>query len=56
MTRADRLFWSWLSRRWSVVGTASEPGGLSFNDWQPLDAETWAVLERVKRRASVPNR
>jgi transcriptional regulator with XRE-family HTH domain len=40
----------------SVVGTANEPGGLSFNDWQPLDAETWGVLERVKRRASSPNR
>ena len=24
----------------SVVGAANEPGGLSFNDWQPLDAET----------------
>ena len=35
----------------SVVGTASEPGGLSFNDWQPLDAATWGVLERVKRRS-----
>ncbi|MDP9237920.1 MAG: helix-turn-helix transcriptional regulator [Chloroflexota bacterium] len=38
----------------SVVGTASEPGGLSFNDWQPLDAETWNVLERVKARAILP--
>lgn len=40
----------------SVVGPANEPGGLSFNDWPPLDAETWGVLERVKRRASVPGR
>jgi hypothetical protein len=36
----------------SIVGTASEPGGLSFNDWQPLDAATWNVLERVKARAA----
>ena len=35
-----------------IVGTASEPGGLSFNDWQPIDAETWAVLEQVKARAT----
>lgn len=40
----------------SVVGTANDPGGLSFNDWQPLDAETWGVLERVKARASLANR
>lgn len=35
--------------------TASEPDGLGFNDWIPLDAETWSVLEQVKRRASSPN-
>ncbi len=39
-----------------MVGPANEPGGLSFNDSQPFDAETWAVLERVKRRASLPDR
>lgn len=33
-----------------VVSTASEPGALSFNDWQPLDSETWRVLEQVKAR------
>ena len=38
-----------------IVGTASEPSGLGFNDWIPLDAETWAVLERVKTRAAVPH-
>jgi transcriptional regulator with XRE-family HTH domain len=38
----------------SVVGTASEPGGLSFNDWHPLDADTWGVLERVKARRAPP--
>ena len=35
-----------------MVGPANEPGGLSFNDWQPLDAETWGVLEQVKARAA----
>lgn len=34
-----------------VVSTASDPGGLGFNDWHPVDAETWSVLEQVKRRA-----
>ena len=38
-----------------IVGTASEPDGLGFNDWIPLDAETWGVLERVKTRAAVPH-
>jgi hypothetical protein len=38
----------------AVVGTASEPDGLSFNDWIPLDAESWQVLERVKARG-IPN-
>lgn len=33
-----------------VVTTASEPDGLGFNDWHPLDADTWSVLENVKRR------
>lgn len=32
----------------NVISTASEPDGLSFNDWHPLDAETWTVLEQVK--------
>ena len=31
----------------AVVSTASEPDGLSFNDWMPADAESHAVLERV---------
>lgn len=34
----------------AVVNTASEPDGLAFNDWHPVDAETWAVLEQVKSR------
>ncbi len=34
----------------AIVCAANEPGGLSFNDWQPLDAETWMALERVKAR------
>ncbi len=32
-----------------VVSTASEPDGLAFNDWMPLDARTWEALERLKR-------
>lgn len=32
-----------------VVNTASEPDGLSFNDWLPLDAQTWEALERLRR-------
>src|SRR4051812_7095071 len=35
-----------------MVGTASEPGALSFNDWIPLDPETWIVLDQIKRRAA----
>ena len=30
-----------------VVSTASEPDGLSFNDWIPADAESHAILELV---------
>jgi transcriptional regulator with XRE-family HTH domain len=37
-----------------IVSTASEPGALAFNDWHPLDADTWTVLERVKARAIAP--
>ncbi len=31
-----------------MVNPASEPDGLSFNDWIPLDAATWTALERLK--------
>lgn len=31
-----------------VVNTCSEPDGLSFNDWVPLDANTWQALERLR--------
>jgi transcriptional regulator with XRE-family HTH domain len=34
----------------SVVNQASEPDGLAFNDWIPLDARTWDALERVRGR------
>ena len=37
-----------------LVSMASDPDGLGFNDWQPTDAETWAVLEQVKQRAAPP--
>lgn len=32
----------------AIVSTASERDGLAFNDWIPLDAQAWEVLERVK--------
>jgi transcriptional regulator with XRE-family HTH domain len=34
----------------SVVNTASEPDGLAFNDWMPVDAPTWEALERIRTR------
>lgn len=36
----------------AMASTASEPAGLAFNDWIPVDADTWTVLEKVKSRAS----
>lgn len=33
-----------------IITNASYPDALSFNDWIPLDAETWQVLTRVKAR------
>jgi transcriptional regulator with XRE-family HTH domain len=38
--------------RFDAMATpASHPDGLAFNDWIPLDAETWTALEAVKARA-----
>ncbi len=34
-----------------VVSLGSLPDGTAFNDWHPIDAKTWQVLERVKSRA-----
>lgn len=34
-----------------MVSTASEPDGLGFNDWIPIDAESWVVLDKVKSRS-----
>lgn len=31
-----------------MVNPASEPDGLSFNDWIPLDGETWSALNQLK--------
>jgi hypothetical protein len=41
-----------------LVSTASEPDGLSFNDWFPADAASHAVLEQVlaARAAASPTR
>lgn len=33
-----------------IVNTASEPDGLAFNDWMPLDAATWEALERLRNK------
>lgn len=33
-----------------VVNTCSEPDGLSFNDWMPMDAATWEALERLRSK------
>ena len=34
----------------SIASPANDPDGLAFNDWIPLDAETWQRLEQVKGR------
>jgi transcriptional regulator with XRE-family HTH domain len=31
------------------AGDADETNGLAFNDWIPLDSESWVALERVKK-------
>mgnify|MGYP001577115788 CR=1 FL=1 len=36
----------------AMVSTASEPDALAFNDWIPVDAGSWRVLEAVKGRHS----
>ena len=33
----------------AMVNTASEPDGLAFNDWIPLDAATWDGLARLEK-------
>ena len=37
-----------------VVNAASEPEGIGFNDWVPLDAATWAALEAILARRIGP--
>jgi transcriptional regulator with XRE-family HTH domain len=34
-----------------VVNPASEPDGLAFNDWIPLDAATWTALDKLAELA-----
>lgn len=34
----------------ALVNTASEPDGLAFNDWIPLDGRTWEALEAIRKR------
>ena len=31
------------------VSVANEPDGLAFNDWIPLDADTWVALETIRK-------
>ncbi len=50
VTWVDREFGE--MRFLAQITTCSEPDGFAFNDWHPLDAETWTVLERVKARAA----
>jgi transcriptional regulator with XRE-family HTH domain len=35
----------------SVVSVANERDGLSFHDWHPVDPDSWAALDGIKRRA-----
>jgi transcriptional regulator with XRE-family HTH domain len=37
-------------RFYGLLNPCSEPDGLAFNDWIPIDAATWSVLEQVKAR------
>ena len=37
-------------RLMSLVSMASAPDALAFNDWIPVDADSWRVLELVKSR------
>ena len=39
-----------------MVNPANEPDGLAFNDWVPLDAETWVALARVTARIGTGGR
>ena len=34
----------------AIVNTASEPDALGFNDWIPVDAASWEILEKVRAR------
>jgi len=34
----------------AFASAASEPDGLSFNDWIPLDPDTWARLQQLRHR------
>jgi transcriptional regulator with XRE-family HTH domain len=36
----------------ALSSSASDPDGLSFNDWIPLDADTWHALVQLKARGS----
>ena len=38
----------------SLSSSASDPDGLAFNDWIPVDAATWLRLEQLKARGPVP--
>lgn len=38
-------------RFYGLVSTASEPDAYGFNDWIPMDAETWTVLDAIKAKS-----
>ena len=43
---------SGLLRFLAVVNAANEPKGLAFNDWIPIDAQTWEVVNSAKSSRS----
>ncbi len=59
MPRTPNIRWAWRIpsfgeepgvgvMRFRSVNPASEPDGLGFNDWIPLDAATWHALHRLE--------
>jgi hypothetical protein len=56
--RSPKVSWSYtitwkepdvgILRFMCIVSVGNEPEGLGWNDWIPLDAETWTLLEAIK--------
>lgn len=59
--RSPKVAWSYkitwkepdigILRFMCLVNVGSEPEGIGWNDWIPLDAETWSYLETIKARS-----